>query len=260
MQNVASFKTCRLLYITDNIRMVDSLQQFCLLIQALLVNRQLFGCTLAVDLLHSPRRCVQFPSSGIGLIIKLHVMRCHCIIQLRNWMELICVVVYNAVCIMLRLYSNSLFKIQYNPLCLFSTDSGENVIYIKIDGSWGTREDKPVHQVNVDSSSTAQLLHEGWSWDGDWGPSVAGKFPNADVLRGLECSFSRRRHSVQEKRQNYPASIRFYFTQALYMRIHSIVLIYTIVNAVSSRRENFRNNAPSMVSWSLNNVERNSIA
>lgn len=75
--NVASFKMCWLLYLTDNIRMFDSLQQFCLLIQALLVNHQLFGCTFTVDLLHSPRRCVHFLSSGNSLIISLCEMSLH---------------------------------------------------------------------------------------------------------------------------------------------------------------------------------------
>lgn len=92
--------------------------------------------------------------------------------------------------------------------------------------------DEPVHQVNVDSRPTAQLLHEGWSWDGDRSSAIAGEIPNADVFGGLERTLVRRRyrrgHSVQKKRQIHPASIHYYLTQALFISLRVIISIYTM--------------------------------
>lgn len=60
----------------------------------------------------------------------------------------------------------------------------------------------PVHEVNVDSGPTAQLLHEGGGRDGDRGP-VASEALHSAVFRGLENAFIDARggggHSVRGK-------------------------------------------------------------
>lgn len=61
----------------------------------------------------------------------------------------------------------------------------------------------PVHEVNIDSSAAAQLLHERGGRDGDRGPSGARKAPHSDGFGGLECALvgacGRGGHSVPGK-------------------------------------------------------------
>ena len=73
--------------LTDNIWMIDPLQELCLSIQALLVNRHLLGCTPAVDLLDSPGRRIQLSHSKINLINKKTHYRVTCfhIILTQTW-------------------------------------------------------------------------------------------------------------------------------------------------------------------------------
>lgn len=63
--------------LTNNVWMIDSLQDLRLRIQALLVNRHLFGCTLSVDLLDSPGRRVQLSHSRINLINNIYILFIH---------------------------------------------------------------------------------------------------------------------------------------------------------------------------------------
>lgn len=51
--------------LTNDVWMIESLQDLCLFIQTLLVNRHLLGCTFTVDLLHSPGRRIQLSHSEI---------------------------------------------------------------------------------------------------------------------------------------------------------------------------------------------------
>ncbi len=64
--------------------MVDSLQDLRLVIQALLVNRHLLGCTLTVDLLHGPGRRIQLSHSRIHLNIYMRVS-CLYITDTQTW-------------------------------------------------------------------------------------------------------------------------------------------------------------------------------
>lgn len=50
--------------LTDDVRVVDFLQELRLLVEALLVNAFLFAGTFAVDLLDSPRRRIQLFRPG----------------------------------------------------------------------------------------------------------------------------------------------------------------------------------------------------
>lgn len=50
--------------LTDDVWVIDSLQDLRLLVQTVLVNGHLLGCTITVDLLHSPGRRIQLLQPG----------------------------------------------------------------------------------------------------------------------------------------------------------------------------------------------------